>query len=100
LLILAGGQWENKPLIDDRRVFDEMFDSSRGINPNYGLLWWTNTGGRWAYAPEGTVAALGAFNRFLFIVRGHQLVVVRIGDRAEEGFGNEFGRLLSLAFGD
>lgn len=84
---------------DGKRVVSEaslklMFERSP-TNPAYGRLWWLN-GGDYvmgamgnrkdgpliAAAPADTVAALGAFNRRLFVVPSRKLVVVRTGAAA------------------
>ena len=66
---------------------------SQELNPSYGYLWWLNgqakvmRGGRLVpgplvpSAPPDLIAALGAFQRKLYVVPSQQLVVTRLGDQ-------------------
>ena len=73
----------------------EMLRPSQGLNPSYGLLWWTNgqiSSMSWAIppvttagtlipaAPDDLVAAQGARDRKLYVVPSLDLVVSRLGD--------------------
>lgn len=84
---------------DGKRVVSEanlkaMFTPS-ATNPAYGRLWWLNNsaytvraltgrkeGPLIAAAPADTIAALGAFDRRLYVVPSRKLVVVRTGAAA------------------
>ena len=99
---------------DGKRVVSEaslsaMFTRS-STNPAYGRLWWLN-GSEWtmriagrvdgqliAAAPADMVAALGAFDRRLYIVPSRKLVVVRTGAAAsDKGFDQQLWlRLLKV----
>ncbi|MEP9358368.1 serine hydrolase [Sphingomonas sp. KR3-1] len=86
---------------DGKRVISEaslklMFERSP-TNPAYGRLWWLNGGDYMmgalgnrkegplvAAAPADMVAALGAFNRRLYVVPSRKLVVVRTGATAPD----------------
>jgi CubicO group peptidase (beta-lactamase class C family) len=82
LLVLRQGLW------DARRVLDAgwLAELRRPcpVNPQYGLLWWLNTGRQMVpAAPESCVAARGAGANVIWIDREHDLVaVVRWIDRA------------------
>lgn len=75
LLVQRGGQW------GDRRVVSASFlDELRRpcpINPQYGLLWWLNTGrASLPSAPETSFAARGAGSNVIWIDPEHDLTVV------------------------
>jgi CubicO group peptidase (beta-lactamase class C family) len=82
LLTLRRGLW------DDCRVLDAgWLDELRrpcAVNPQYGLLWWLNTGRQMApAAPESCYAARGAGANVVWLDPEHDLViVVRWIDRA------------------
>lgn len=96
LMILRGGIAENGRRIVSEASFKAMFAPS-ATNPAYGRLWWLN-GSAWhmralagraegplvAAAPHDMVAALGAFDRKLYIVPSRNLVVVRMGAAATD----------------
>jgi CubicO group peptidase (beta-lactamase class C family) len=42
LLILADGQWQDKPVIADREFLHAALRPSEKLNPSYGYLWWLN----------------------------------------------------------
>ena len=69
------------------------------INPQYGLLWWLNTGrAQFPGAPETAFAARGAGSNVIFIDPDHDLVaVVRWIDKASLP---EFVRLLMGSIAD
>ena len=96
LMILHGGVADNGTRIVSEAGFKAMFTPS-ATNPAYGRLWWLNSG---AYsmralagrkegplistAPTDMVAALGAFDRRLYVVPSRKLVVVRMGATAAD----------------
>ncbi len=57
------------------------------LNPNYGLLWWLNTGGMmFDAAPHDSFFALGAGNNLIFVSPSHRIVaVLRWIDGAKSG---------------
>ena len=75
LLMLRGGQWGDRRLLDTAWI-DEMRRPSP-LHPGYGFLWWLNTG-RTALpsAPETSYAARGAGSNIIWIDPDHDLVVV------------------------
>ncbi|QKS02136.1 serine hydrolase [Sphingomonas sp. CL5.1] len=96
LMILHGGVAENGRRVVSRRSLAAMFARSP-TNPAYGRLWWLNGGAYTigahadrrdgplvAAAPADMVAALGAFDRQLYIVPSRRLVVVRTGAAAPD----------------
>ena len=87
LLIHRGGAWEGKELL--ARAWIEAMRRPCPLNPEYGLLWWLNTGRRqFPSAPESCYAARGAGSNIIFIDPDHDLVaVVRWIDTASlDGF--------------
>jgi CubicO group peptidase (beta-lactamase class C family) len=91
LMILHGGVADSGKRIVSAAQFKAMFTPS-ATNPAYARLWWINSGayairavaGRKdgpliAAAPTDTIAALGAFDRRLYVVPSRKLVVVRTG---------------------
>jgi CubicO group peptidase (beta-lactamase class C family) len=111
LLILAGGKWDRKDLLQNPNYFRQMLTPSQDLNPSYGLLWWLNGQRRFQLAgattsqpgslipaaPRDLVAAQGALDRKCYIVPSLGLVVTRLGDQTGEAFNNEFWKLLMKA---
>lgn len=96
LMILKGGVADTGKRIVSESSFKAMFARS-ATNPAYGRLWWLNgsaytmralagrkDGPLIAAAPADLVAALGAFDRRLYVVPGRKLVVVRTGATARD----------------
>jgi CubicO group peptidase (beta-lactamase class C family) len=93
LLVHRGGRWEGRQILPAGWT-DELRRPS-AINPEYGLLWWLNTGRRqFPGAPESAYAAKGAGSNVLLIDPDQDLVlVVRWIDKAHvEGL---LGRIVS-----
>ncbi len=75
LLIHRGGRWEGKELLPESWVREMRTPGA--INPDYGLLWWLNTGGRqFPGAPESCYAARGAGSNVILVDPDHDLVAV------------------------
>jgi beta-lactamase family protein len=93
LLHARGGRWGEQQILPAGWV-----DECRRpcvVNPEYGLLWWLNTGRvQFPSAPESSFAARGAGSNVVWIDPDHDLVaVVRWIDKTNmDGF---FARLLS-----
>jgi CubicO group peptidase (beta-lactamase class C family) len=75
LLVHRGGLWGGRQIVP-RSWIDEMRRPCP-INPEYGLLWWLNTGRRQLPgAPESSYAARGAGSNVIWIDPEHDLVTV------------------------
>jgi CubicO group peptidase (beta-lactamase class C family) len=75
LLVHRGGWWGDRQLIP--RSWIEEMRRPCPINPEYGLLWWLNTGRRQLpAAPESSYAARGAGSNVIWIDPEHDLVTV------------------------
>ncbi len=87
LLIHRGGRWQGKEVLPAAWI--RAMRAPCAINPEYGLLWWLNTGRRqFPSASESSYAAYGAGSNVIFIDPEHDLVaVVRWIDKASlDGF--------------
>jgi CubicO group peptidase (beta-lactamase class C family) len=92
LLIQASGDWDGRAIIQDKQYLHDALHRSQDLNPSYGYLWWLNgqsqvmrgrqlvPGPLIPTAPADLVAALGGFQRKLYVVPSEQLVVTRLGD--------------------
>lgn len=94
LLILAGGNWDGTPILENDTFYNEMINSSQALNPSYGYLWWLN--GKGAFIPPGIAtsipsditpnapsdmfAAMGANGQLINIVPSQNLIIIRMGD--------------------
>jgi len=75
LLVHRRGRWGDRQLLPGA-WFDELRRPCP-LNPNYGLLWWLNTGrAQLTSAPESSYAARGAGSNVIWIDPEHDLVVV------------------------
>jgi CubicO group peptidase (beta-lactamase class C family) len=97
LLILNGGKWANDPVINDNNYVQAMTNTSQGLNPSYGYLWWLN--GKSSFMAPGTqlvfpgsvspnapaemFAAMGKNAQYINIVPSQKLVVIRMGDNPD-----------------
>jgi CubicO group peptidase (beta-lactamase class C family) len=87
LLIYGGGRWGDHQLLPESWVAEMRRPCA--VNPQYGLLWWLNTGrALFKSAPESSYAARGAGSNLIWIDPEHDLVaVVRWIDAASaDGF--------------
>ncbi len=96
LLIYANGKWENTQIIPND-FLNEATNTSQNINQSYGYLWWLN--GKSSYhlpgsqlefngelipnAPTDMYAALGKNDQKIYIVPSKKLVIVRMGNTAD-----------------
>lgn len=120
LFLLTGGRWAGQSIFKDSNEVWKMFEPSQKLNPSYGKLWWLN-GQKYHLtsadppvkieqqkipsAPLDLVAALGQFDRAVFIVPSHDLVVTRLGFKGiidpnqmeTHTFSDEFWRKLTPA---
>ncbi|HXH84268.1 MAG TPA: serine hydrolase [Candidatus Tectomicrobia bacterium] len=75
LLVARDGQWGGRSLVPASWIVECRQPCA--INPEYGLLWWLNTGGvQFPGAPESCFAARGAGSNVVFVDPEHDLVVV------------------------
>ncbi|KAA5824458.1 serine hydrolase [Algibacter amylolyticus] len=97
LLIAAQGTWEDSQIIPQEFLTDAT-NTSQNINKAYGYMWWLN--GKDSYhlpesqiefngklipnAPDDMFAALGKNDQKIYIVPSKNLVVIRMGEAADE----------------
>jgi len=93
LLILAQGSWRESLQLAETEDIAELVRPSQTLNPSYGLLWWLNgqssytrplggdplAGPLFTSAPADLVAAMGTFQRRVYVVPSLDLVVARMG---------------------
>jgi CubicO group peptidase (beta-lactamase class C family) len=98
LLTLNKGTWNGQQILEDQTYVNAMSVPSQMINKSYGLLWWLN--GQESFmlpgiqlainrflipnAPADMYCALGKNDQKIYIVPSQNLVVVRVGNAAEE----------------
>lgn len=96
LLMYANGKWENEQIISSDYL-NEAINTSQNINEAYGYLWWLN--GKSTYhlpqsqlefqgklvpnAPNDMYSALGKNDQKIYIAPSKKLVIVRMGDSAD-----------------
>jgi CubicO group peptidase (beta-lactamase class C family) len=85
LLVHRGGRWGDRTLLPASWIAECRRPCA--LNPQYGLLWWLNTGGaQFPGAPESSWAARGAGSNVIWLDPEHDLVVVvRWIDKASVG---------------
>ncbi|SEQ57630.1 CubicO group peptidase, beta-lactamase class C family [Hyunsoonleella jejuensis] len=95
LMIYAKGKWKDTQIVP-APFLEEARNTSQNINKSYGYLWWLN--GQTSYhlpasqlefdgelipnAPEDTHAALGKNDQKIYIVPSKKLVIIRMGNKA------------------
>lgn len=98
LLNLNKGVWDKTTVLDDPTYFSEATSTSQDLNNSYGYLYWLNGKNNYKVpgseelfqgelipnAPDDLYAGLGAFDQKLYIVPSLGLVVIRMGDSADE----------------
>ena len=97
LLVQANGAWNGTTVVP-AEYLSVALETSQTMNASYGLLWWLN--GKASYllppsqpgagplmpsAPPDLVAALGAADQKIYVLRSAKLVVVRQGKAASLG---------------
>lgn len=115
LLISANGKWENNQIISEDFI-TEATNTSQEINESYGYLWWLN--GKSSYhlpqsqnkfigklipnAPNDMYCALGKNDQKIYIVPSKKLVIIRMGESADNSnfalsnFDNELWEKINL----
>jgi CubicO group peptidase (beta-lactamase class C family) len=94
LMVLRKGEWRGQSIVN-AEYLRESTKSSQPMNPAYGWLWWLNGTDRYVVpggipgtgpmippAPPDLIAALGRYDRKIYIVPSLDLVVVRMGEGA------------------
>ncbi|MFN7119198.1 MAG: serine hydrolase [Saprospiraceae bacterium] len=98
LLILNKGKWDNEIILKDTAYFRQMVNTSQNLNRAYGYLWWLNGKGEYMLpglqfkfqtdlipsAPDDLMAALGKNDQKIYVVPSQNLVVIRMGNSAQE----------------
>lgn len=96
LLLLNKGKWENKTILNET-FFNAATNSSQNINLGYGYLWWLNgkasyhlpqsqiqfNGSLISTAPNDMFMALGKNDQKIYVVPSKKMVVIRMGDAAD-----------------
>lgn len=96
LLILNKGKWETNTVLNET-FFNTATNSSQNINLGYGYLWWLN--GKSSYhlpqsqlqfngslipsGPNDMFMALGKNDQKIYVVPSKKMVVIRMGDAAD-----------------
>jgi CubicO group peptidase (beta-lactamase class C family) len=97
LLMLNKGKWDNNTILNEA-YFTEATTTSQNINLGYGYLWWLN--GKANYhlpqsqltfpgsviptAPSDMFMALGKNDQKIYVVPSKNMVIIRMGDAADE----------------
>ena len=97
LLTSANGTWEDTQIVSEN-FLNQATNTSQSINQAYGYLWWLN--GKSSYhlpqsqaafegelipnAPSDMYCALGRDDQKIYIVPSKDLVIVRMGESAED----------------
>lgn len=97
LLSLNKGIWNGDTLLADTSYFNAMVNTANNYNPAYGYLWWLN--GKTSYqipqvqfnfpgslippAPADMYCALGKNDQKIYVIPSEDMVVVRMGNAAD-----------------
>jgi CubicO group peptidase (beta-lactamase class C family) len=97
LLALNNGKWDSQQVIPEA-YFNDATHPSQNINKSYGYLWWIN--GESSYhlpqtqvefpgsvipgGPDDMFMALGKNDQKIYVVPGKKMVVIRMGDAADD----------------
>lgn len=97
LMISANGKWEDVQIVSES-FLNEAINSSQSLNKSYGYLWWLN--GKSSYrlpqsqfefsgalipnAPSDMYCALGKDDQKIYIIPSKDLVIIRMGEAAED----------------
>lgn len=108
LLALNNGKWNSIQIINED-YFSDAIHTSQDINKSYGYLWWINgedsyhmpqtqvqfPGSLVPAAPSDMFMALGKNDQKIYVIPSKKMVVIRMGNAADEenfalsGFDNE-----------
>lgn len=97
LLIYANGRWDQEQIVP-KSFLEEATSSSQNLNLSYGYLWWINgqdsyllpqsqiqfSGSIIPNAPNDMYAALGKNDQKIYIVPSKELVIIRMGESADD----------------
>lgn len=97
LLMYAKGKWEEEQIVPEG-FLNEATNTSQDLNLAYGYLWWINgkdnyllpqtqiqfSGSLIPNAPNDMYAALGKNDQKIYIVPSKDLVIVRMGEAADD----------------
>ncbi|WP_340171303.1 serine hydrolase [Lacinutrix sp.] len=97
LLISAKGKWEDLQIVSEN-FLNQATSTSQDINEAYSYLWWLNVknsyylpqtqfefnGSLISNAPNDMYAALGKNDQKIYIIPSRNLVIVRMGEAAED----------------
>lgn len=97
LMMYAGGVWEDSRIVPESYL-TEASNTSQTINLAYGYLWWLNgkdsyhlpqtqfqfSGTLIPHAPNDMYCALGKNDQKIYIVPSKQLVIIRMGEAADD----------------
>ncbi|WP_292943917.1 serine hydrolase [Olleya sp. UBA1516] len=97
LMIYTNGQWDNQQIVSEA-FLNQATNTSQSINQAYGYLWWLNgkssyhlpqtqvefTGELIPNGPSDMYCALGKNDQKLYIVPSKDLVIVRMGEAADD----------------
>lgn len=100
LMILANGNWAGKQILEDKNYLQKMITKSQDLNPAYGYLFWLNGSERYVQpglpisfngsiipdAPTDLFAGMGKNDQRMYIVPSLDLVVIRMGNAADDSF--------------
>lgn len=115
LLALHDGSWETSSIVNSN-YFIKSTSTSQNINEAYGYLWWLNGkesfhlpqsqlefhGSLIPNAPADMVAALGKNDQKIYVVPSKKLVIVRMGENANNSnfavstFDNDLWKKINL----
>ncbi|MDP3582827.1 MAG: serine hydrolase, partial [Ignavibacteria bacterium] len=98
LLALNNFTWDKEILLNDQNNISEMTNTSQQLNKSYGYLWWLNGKGSYMIprvqlffnvdlipnAPDDLIAALGKNDQKIYVVKSRGLVIIRMGDAADD----------------
>lgn len=96
LLIYANGTWNNQQVLPET-FLNEAISTSQSLNEAYGYMWWLNgktsfmlpqsqnifSGSLIPNAPNDMYCALGKNDQKIYIVPSEKLVVIRMGEAAD-----------------
>ncbi len=97
LLISTNGKWNNAQIISES-FLNEAVNTSQNINNSYGYFWWLNGESNYRLpqsqvqfngelipnAPSDMFAALGKNDQKIYVVPSKKLVIIRMGESAED----------------